>query len=198
MIKKKFMKKTVKGIVSLLLVLTVMVSLAAPFDIVKAIEDSTPATGSDIHAFLYYIDAQKKLSNGSIDTKNNLELIIQRGGEADAENRNVKTDFRYIKNINCTSTHQINGKQNGEGFVKDDHRNYSDYRLYTLVVTYEGKSASKKDESIDARAYIRYYDANGKLRVFYNNYNKTQYYGGCMCSFNQVAAMALPKQQESE
>ncbi len=116
----------------------------------------------------------------------------------DAESRNVKTDFRYINNVNCTSTHKINGKQNGEGYVKDDHRNFGEYRLYTLVVTYEGASPSEKDESLDARAYIRYYDANGKLRVFYNNYNRTQYYGGCMCSFNQVAAMALPKQQESE
>ena len=59
-------------------------------------------------------------------------------------------------------------------------------------VTYEGDSASKKGESIDARAYIRYYVANGKLRVFYNNYNKSKYYGGCMCSYNQVAEMVIP------
>lgn len=62
---------------------------------------------------------------------------------ADIDSRSVKTDFRYINNINCTSTHKINGKQNGEGFVKDDHRNFTNYRLYTLVVTYEGESASK-------------------------------------------------------
>ncbi len=105
----------------------------------------------------------------------------------DINSRSAETDFRYITNVNCTSTHQINGKQNGEGFVKDDHRNFTNYRLYTLVVTYEGDSASKKGDNIDARAYIRYYDANGKLRVFYNNYNKTQYYGGCMCSFNQAS-----------
>lgn len=116
----------------------------------------------------------------------------------DKNSRKAGNDFRYITNVNCTSSHPINGKPNGKEYVKDDHRNYISYRLYTLVVTYEGDSASKKGDKLDARAYIRYYDANGKLRVFYNNYNKTQYYGGCMCSFNQVAEMALPKQQESE
>lgn len=82
-------------------------------------------------------------------------------------------------------------------FAAEDHRNFDGYRLYTLVITYEtAESASKKGESLDARAYIRYYDANGKLRVFYNNYNNTQYYGGCMCSFNQVAEMAIAQAEE--
>ena len=34
----------------------------------------------------------------------------------------------------------------------------------------------RRGESTDARAYIRCYDANGKLRVFCNNYNKSKYY----------------------
>lgn len=115
----------------------------------------------------------------------------------DEENRNIKTDYRYIMNVNCTSNVAINGEQNGTGIVAKDHRNFSNYRLYTLVITYDkpGEEA-KKGESVDARAYIRYYDANGKLRVFYNNYNKTQYYGGCMCSYNQVAELAIPQDQE--
>ena len=112
----------------------------------------------------------------------------------DKNSRDVNSDYRYISNINCTSSHPINGKSNGQEYVKDDHRNYGAYRLYTLVITYEGDSASKKGESVDARAYIRYYDANGKLRVFYNNYNNTQYYGGCMCSYNQVVEMSKPKE----
>ncbi len=61
------------------------------------------------------------------------------------------------------------------------------YCLYTLVVTYEGKSASNKGDKIAARAYIRYYDANGNLRVFYNTYKKSMY-SACMCSFNQAYA----------
>ncbi len=103
------------------------------------------------------------------------------------------TDYRYISNVNCTS--RLGKKQGSNyanvnnGVVKEDHRNFGDYRLYTLVVTYEGASAEKKDSKIDARAYIRYYDANRKLRVFYNNY-VNNYYGGCMCSYNQVSSMA--------
>ena len=54
-------------------------------------------------------------------------------------------------------------------------------------MTYEGDSASYKGDKIAARSYIRYYDANGKLRVFYNIYKKSMY-GGCMCSFNQAYA----------
>ena len=111
------------------------------------------------------------------------------GKNTTGEERTADTDFRYITNVNCTR-----GTTNSNGKIKDDHRNFTDYRLYTLVVTYEGDSASKKGDKIDARAYIRYYDANGKLRVFYNTYKKSMY-GGCLCSFNQVAAMAIPQDQ---
>lgn len=111
------------------------------------------------------------------------------GKNTTVKNSGADTDFRYITNVNCTK---------GTGKIAKDHRNFNDYRLYTLVVTYEGDSASKKAEKIDARSYIRYYDANGKLRVFYNTYKKNTYYGGCMCSFNQVSSMALPAQQPKE
>ena len=46
---------------------------------------------------------------------------------------------------------------------------------------------------------MRYYDANGKLRVFYNDYTNsagTTYYGGCMCSYNQVSQIAIPTDPE--
>lgn len=98
----------------------------------------------------------------------------------DAEDKTADTDFRYITNVNCTR---------GTGKIKDDHRNFTKYRLYTLVVTYENEeSAAKRDDKINARSYIRYYDANGKLRVFYNNYKKNMYNGGCLCSYNQAHA----------
>ena len=93
------------------------------------------------------------------------------------------SDFRYITNVNCTS--KQNSTEN-TGVVKWDHRNFSDYRLYTLIVTYNGESSNSKDQKLNARAYMRYYDANGKLRVFYNNYRNNMYYGGCLCSFNQA------------
>ena len=115
-----------------------------------------------------------------------------KGENVNGKNTTVKgsganTDYRYITNVNCTK---------GTGQIKNDHRNFTDYRLYTLVVTYDdADSADKKAEKIDARSYIRYYDANGKLRVFYNDYKKNMYYGGCMCSYNQVSSMALPSSQ---
>ncbi len=101
--------------------------------------------------------------------------------------REVDKDFRFITNVDCTSKEGYGTKNNNTGVVKWDHRNFDAYRLYTLVVTYEGDSASYKGDKIAARSYIRYYDANGKLRVFYNIYKKSMY-GGCMCSFNQAYA----------
>ena len=103
-------------------------------------------------------------------------------GEGNADN-----NFLYVTNVNCTK---------GTGQIKNDHRNFRDYRLYTLVVTYEGVSPDKKSEKLCARAYIRYTDANGMVRVFYNDYKKNVYYGGCLCSFNQVSAMALPSEKQ--
>lgn len=110
------------------------------------------------------------------------------GVNTTGETRTGETDYRYITNVNCTR-----GTTNSMGTIKDDHRNFTNYRLYTLVVTYEGESSGKKDKKIDARSYIRYYDANGKLRVFYNDYKKNMYYGGCLCSYNQVSGMAIPQ-----
>jgi uncharacterized repeat protein (TIGR02543 family) len=110
------------------------------------------------------------------------------GVNTTGETRTGETDYRYITNVNCTR-----GTTNSMGTIKDDHRNFTNYRLYTLVVTYEGESSDKKDKKIDARSYIRYYDANGKLRVFYNDYKKNMYYGGCLCSYNQVSGMAIPQ-----
>ena len=113
------------------------------------------------------------------------------GEDTTGKTRTAKNDYRYITNVNCTR-----GTANTAGTIKDDHRNFAEYRLYTLVVTYEGDSASKKGEKVNARSYIRYYDSNGKLRVFYNDYKKNMYCGGCMCSFNQVAGMAIPTKEE--
>ena len=100
---------------------------------------------------------------------------------------NADNDFVYVTNVNCTK---------GTGSIKNDHRNYNDYRLYTLIVTFEGEDAVKKDQKIDARAYIRYTDANGKERIFYNNYKKNLYYGGCLSSFNQAKSLARPTNSE--
>ena len=107
---------------------------------------------------------------------------------------NAYNDFAYVTNVNCTrgiAVKDKNGKQTG--IIKDDHRNYTNYRLYTLVVTYDGDNDPNMQKKVDARAFIRYTDANGKVRVFYNDYKKNAYYGGCLCSFKQVNSMALQK-----
>lgn len=123
-------------------------------------------------------------ANGKIKTDEKGNKILAR------KDLTADNDFAYVTNVNCTSNH---GTKNG--VVSDDHKNFDAYRLYTLVVTYKGDSSSKKGDMLAARAYIRYYDANGKLRVFYNTYKKSMY-SGCMCSFNQISAMALPHQAE--
>lgn len=114
------------------------------------------------------------------------------GVNTTVKNSGAESDYRYITNIDCTSNEGYGTKNSNPGRVKLDHRNFEGYRLYTLVVTYDtDDSRNKLDDKIDARSYIRYYDANGKLRVFYNTYKKNVYYGGCMCSFNQVSSIAL-------
>lgn len=107
----------------------------------------------------------------------------------------AENNYSYITNVNCTSRVAPNsGTARSKGVVELDHRNYSGYRLYTLIITYtSAQSAASMDKKIAARSYIRYYDANGKLRVFFNDYENaagTTYYGGCMCSFNQVLDIA--------
>ena len=95
-------------------------------------------------------------------------------------------NFRYITNVDCTS------KVGGYGTkVKEDHRNFTDYRLATYVVTYnDDESGANKAKNVAARAYLRYTDANGLLRTFYNDYNGTNFYGGCSTSYNAVKDMA--------
>ena len=110
--------------------------------------------------------------------------------------KTADTNFSYVVNVNCTS--QVGG-YGGDGAVARDHQNFANnYRLYTLVVTYEDDDASFKNAKLDARAYIRYTDANGMVRVFYNDYKSNMYHGGCMCSFNQVSSMALPVVSDKE
>ena len=110
------------------------------------------------------------------------------GEDLPSSELDVSNDFRYVTNVNCTS--RYGGK---DGVVDLDHRNFqNEYRLYTLVVTYEGEE-NKKNDKLDARAYLSYCDANGKVRVFYNDYKKNMYYGGCLCSFNQISQFAISK-----
>lgn len=71
-----------------------------------------------------------------------------------------------------------------------DHASFSGYRLYTLVVNYPNDNAALSSEDTwktIARAYLRYTDANGLVRYFYNNYDGTAvYWGGCCTSLGSL------------
>lgn len=110
---------------------------------------------------------------------NGVDTLLNNASSAERQKPN---NFRYITNVDCTS------KQGGYGNnseVKVDHKNYDDYRLATYVVTYnDDETGENKTKDVVARAYMRYYDANGLLRTFYNDYGGTNVYGGCSVSYN--------------
>lgn len=88
--------------------------------------------------------------------------------------------FGFAKNVVCTSK-----KTNTGDFVNEDHRNFKDYLLYTLVITYEdGKGM---DKNVLARPYIRYRDANDLDRVAYSEYRGiSNTLGGCYTSYKAI------------
>ncbi|MEE3428253.1 MAG: hypothetical protein VZQ55_04735 [Ruminococcus sp.] len=93
-------------------------------------------------------------------------------------------NFNYVTNIDCTSQQ---GNYGSNPDIKIDHRNFENYRLSTFVVKYDDDNTGEnKAKNVVARAYIRYYDANGLLRTFYNDYGGTCVYGGCSTSYKAI------------
>ena len=98
-----------------------------------------------------------------------------------------------INGVNTTASHSY--VQNFKCSGVDDHYDGQAYRLYTVVITYKNYEGEALEEAYNqnfaARAYIRYYDANGIERVHYNNYTGTgigsgtgtNFYSGCSTSF---------------
>lgn len=82
-------------------------------------------------------------------------------------------EYYYVQNFKCSGV--------------TDHYDGEAYRLYTFVITYTqstGAALEKQyNEYFAARAYIRYYDANGMFRTYYNNYTGTNFYGSCSTTF---------------
>ena len=90
--------------------------------------------------------------------------------------------FGFATNVNCTSQ-ETNAS---DGIVPQDHREFSGYLLYTLVITYE--NGTGYDKNVLARPYIKYTDANGLERVAYSEYRgNSNTLGGCYTSYNAVA-----------
>ena len=81
-------------------------------------------------------------------------------------------------------------KTNPASKITLDHFNASKYRIYSLVVTYDNLSpeliADAIKQPVVARSYIRYTDANGLLRTYYNDYSGTSTYKGCSTSYSKV------------
>lgn len=107
--------------------------------------------------------------------------------------------YKYISNVDCTS--KVGGL---DGKVPSDHFNneYDTYRIFSLVVTYDKSSTPEKLEKakssdVVARSYIRYTDANGLLRTYYNDYTgNSNVFGGCSTSFKTVYDLMNPETPE--
>ena len=106
------------------------------------------------------------------------DLTLQYKGE-NVNGVDTNEQYLFIKNFKCSGV--------------TDHYNGETYRQYTAVITYTKATGAELEkqynERIAARAYIRYYDANGMLRTYYNNYTGTHFYGGCSASFNIAKAL---------
>lgn len=91
----------------------------------------------------------------------------------------TNAEYFFVKNFMCSGV--------------PDHYEGETYRQYTAVITYTKATGEELErqynELVTARAYIRYYDANGMLRTYYNNYTGTQFHGGCSASFNVAKAL---------
>lgn len=128
-----------------------------------------------------HIDSAKYTLQYKGKNVNGVDTLLD---NATKEQRKCPNNFRYITNVDCTS------QKGGYGTkVKEDHRNFNNYRLATYVVTYD-KSGENKGKNVAARAYLRYTDANGLLRTFYNDYSGTNFYGGCSTNYTDVEKMA--------
>lgn len=112
--------------------------------------------------------------------------LLYKGSNVNGQN--TSTSHAYAMNLKCSGVpdHYSNVDENDRG-----------YRLYTGVVTY--KSAALQGDAVlqqaysqhmVARAYIRYYDANGLLRTYHSNYTGNSRAGnGCSASYNMAMEM---------
>ena len=109
------------------------------------------------------------------------------------------TDIQYkgtnVNGVDTTSTYNFVQNLRCSGVA--DHFSCADYRLYTGVITYKNKTGQAlldaQASPILARAYLRYTDANGLLRTYYNNYTGTNTYGGCSTSYTAVWNLLHPE-----
>lgn len=95
---------------------------------------------------------------------------------------NTNDEYFYASNLKCS------------GVL--DYYNGDNYRIYSGVITYKSAEAqgaealeNAHNENIVARAYIRYYDANGLLRTYHSNYTGDSVCGGFSMNYNTANGM---------
>lgn len=109
--------------------------------------------------------------------------------DSSANGIDTTATYKYVKNMICTSNQ--GGEYTGSA-ISRDHFNGTGYRLYTAVLTYTSQTtpealAAAQAVEFTARAYLQYTDANGLLRIYYNNYSEpTHRYNGCSASYQTV------------
>lgn len=133
---------------------------------------------------------KKSLSYGYVIAKEDTaNKKLSNGEKLEYKDKNVNdvAKYSFVQDVDCTSK---------EGGYKNtnivDHRNYDAYRIYSLVITYkkDGKTdaeiAQAKGQNIVARPYLRYQDANGLYRTYYQDYTGTNVYGGCSTNYTST------------
>lgn len=130
-----------------------------------------------------YVIAKENTANGKLSNGETLEYK-----DSNVNGVDTTAKYSFVQNIDCTS--KVGGYKNT---TIVDHKNYDDYRIYSLVVTYkkDGKTdkeiADAKGQYVIARPYLRYQDANGLYRTYYQNYKgKKIVFGGCSTNYKDT------------
>ena len=136
--------------------------------------ETTPSYG--------YVLAKTATANTYAKGDSNYELQYK---DSNVNGVNTKTSYNYVQNVDCTSK-----ITNSASEITLDHFNASKYRIFSLVVTYDHPNQeyviTAIKQPVVARSYIRYTDANGLLRTYYNDYSGTSTYKGCSTSYSKV------------
>ena len=146
----------------------------------SANEDKTSYTKQPLR--YGYVIAKETTANEKLSDGKTLEY-----NDKNVNGVDTTTKYGFAKNIDCTS--KVGGYKNT---TIVDHKNYKDYRIYSLVVTYIKKDgmtdadiASAKAQNVIARPYLRYQDANGLYRTYYQDYKGQKVvHGGCSTNYN--------------
>ena len=129
-----------------------------------------------------YVLAKTATANTYAKGDSNYELQYK---DINVNGVNTKTSYNYVQNVDCTSK-----ITNSASAITLDHFNASNYRIFSLVVTYDHPNQeyviTAIKQPVVARSYIRYTDANGLLRTYYNDYSGTSTYKGCSTSYSKV------------